>query len=542
MSEVKNWYKGAVIYQIYPRSFKDTNGDGIGDLKGITGKLDYVASLGVDGIWLSPFFTSPMKDFGYDVADYRGVDPMFGDLNDFDALLDKAHGLGLKVIIDQVMSHSSDRHAWFQESRQSKDNPKADWYVWADPKPDGAPPNNWQSVFGGPAWEYDIRRGQYYLHNFLKEQPDLNFHNEEARAAVLDEMRFWLERGVDGFRLDVANFYLHDAELRDNPPNPRAYEEVYPEPYGMQLHHFDKSQPGNLAMIERMRALTDEYGAFMVGEIADAEKQVFLSAEYTRGETRLHTAYSFSFLHADAVSHDLILEVTSEYFSHAPDGCPAWAFSNHDVVRVASRWFNGADKYGHDPRLSQCLNALLLCLNGTIFMYQGEELGLPEAEVPYEQIQDPFGKYLYPFWQGRDGCRTPMPWENNDKAGFTSGAPWLPVGREHPKLSASEQDGKDASTLTFTRNFIKLRKNTPALKHGEVVFREHPPEGGNMIMFERRHEQGRVFCMFNASETPVKLDPPPEFQTALEVFNSERFGRLENGRAALPAYGLLLLA
>ena len=278
------WWRGAVIYQIYPRSFLDSNGDGVGDLPGIIAKLDYIAGLGVDAIWISPFFKSPMADFGYDIADYRAVDPLFGSLVDFDRLLEKAHGLGLKVMIDQVLSHSSIAHVWFQESRQDRSNPKADWYVWADPREDGTPPNNWLSLFGGVAWQWEPRREQYYLHNFLVDQPDLNFHNAEVQQATLDNVRFWLDRGVDGFRLDAINFCFHDAQLRDNPAKPadkrvgRGFSAD--NPYAYQYHYFNNTQPENLAFLERLRGLLDLYpNAVSLGEIS-SEDSLATTAEY----------------------------------------------------------------------------------------------------------------------------------------------------------------------------------------------------------------------------------------------------------------------
>ncbi|MEO1960970.1 MAG: alpha-amylase family glycosyl hydrolase, partial [Paracoccus sp. (in: a-proteobacteria)] len=284
---MKEWWRDAVIYQIYPRSFQDDDGDGIGDLKGIARRLGHVADLGADAIWLSPIFTSPMKDMGYDVSDYTGIDPLFGTIADFDALVARAHDLGLKVIIDQVLSHTSDKHPWFEQSRQDRGNPRADWYVWAEPNPDGTPPSNWPSVFGGPAWEWEPRRRQYYLHNFLIQQPDLNFHHRPVQDALLDTMRFWLERGVDGFRLDTVNYYFHDDRLRDNPPNP---DHDGPETYGYQRHIYSKNRPDNIAFLKRMRALTDEYdGRMMVGEVGDGgQTAIDIMAEYTAGNDRLH--------------------------------------------------------------------------------------------------------------------------------------------------------------------------------------------------------------------------------------------------------------
>ncbi len=339
----KNWWRGAVIYQIYPRSFQDDNGDGIGDLRGIVQRLPYVASLGVDAIWISPFFTSPMKDFGYDVSDYCGVDPMFGTLHDFDAVIDTAHKLGVRVIIDQVLSHSSDQHPWFTQSRQSRDNDKADWYVWADAKPDGTAPTNWLSIFGGSAWQWDSRRQQYYLHNFLKCQPDLNLHTPAVQDALLDACRFWLDRGVDGFRLDTINFYFADQQLRDNPalaPEDRN-DNTAPavNPYNHQHHIYSKNRPENLAFLQRFRALLNEYdAATSVGEVGDAQRGLEILGEYTRGEEGVHMCYAFEFLAKEPLTATRLASIFSHVDSVASDGWACWAFSNHDVARHCDRW------------------------------------------------------------------------------------------------------------------------------------------------------------------------------------------------------------
>ncbi|MGH8076192.1 MAG: alpha-amylase family glycosyl hydrolase, partial [Lysobacter sp.] len=333
------WYRGAVIYQIYPRSFLDTDGDGVGDLPGIVAKLDYIASLGVDAIWISPFFKSPMADFGYDIADYREVDPLFGTLADFERLLDKAHGLGIKVMIDQVLSHTSIEHEWFKQSRQSRDNAKADWYVWADAKPDGSPPNNWLSIFGGVAWQWEPRRGQYFLHNFLASQPDLNFHHPDVRTATLDNVRFWLDKGVDGLRLDAINFCFHDAQLRDNPPKP-AHLRVgrgfsADNPYAFQYHLHNNMQPENLAFLEELRGLLNRYpGATTLGEIS-SEDSLATMGEYVNGQ-RLHMGYSFELL-TDDFNATYLRATVESVEAHLADGWPCWAISNHDVQRAASR-------------------------------------------------------------------------------------------------------------------------------------------------------------------------------------------------------------
>jgi alpha-glucosidase len=338
----RTWWQGAIIYQIYPRSFQDTNGDGVGDLPGIIERLDYVASLGVDAVWISPFFKSPMADFGYDIADYRAVDPVFGTLEDFDKLLARAHALGLKVMIDQVLSHTSIEHAWFLESRTSRTNSRANWYVWADARADGSPPNNWLSIFGGVAWKWEPRRGQYYLHNFLASQPDLNFHEPAVREAVLDNVRFWLDRGVDGLRLDAINFCFHDRELRDNPPKP-VEERVgrgfsTDNPYAFQRHLYDNTRPENLGFLADLRTLLDRFpGTVSIGEIS-AEDSIATMAEYTR-PGRIHMAYSFELLGKDG-SPGHIRDTVERELLAAPRGWPCWSISNHDVERVLSRWGN----------------------------------------------------------------------------------------------------------------------------------------------------------------------------------------------------------
>ncbi|MEL6618416.1 MAG: alpha-amylase family glycosyl hydrolase [Pseudomonadota bacterium] len=500
----KDWWRGAVIYQIYPRSFQDSNGDGIGDLNGITQRLPYVASLGVDAIWISPFFTSPMKDFGYDVSDYCGVDPMFGTLADFDTLVQTAHALGLRVMIDQVLSHSSDVHPWFVESRASRDNPKADWYVWADPKDDGTPPNNWLSIFGGSAWQWDARREQYYLHNFLTSQPDLNFHNMDVQQALLDSVRFWLDRGVDGFRLDTINFYVHDQALRSNPPLPKDKRDatIAPavNPYNHQLHLYSKNRPENIAFLERFRALLDGYGATTaVGEVGDAQKGLEIMGEYTAGDNRVHMCYSFEFLSGTAPTAARFASVLHDVDEQVPDGWACWAFSNHDVVRHTTRW-------GLTDASQRALCTLLLCLRGSVCLYQGEELGLTEAEVAFEDLQDPYGIEFWPEFKGRDGCRTPMVWEpSNSFGGFTSGQPWLPVSGEHLRHAAATQEHDPTALLHHYRKALGFRRGHPALVKGEHA---DVTATGDVLHFTRRHGTEIIHCAFNLGDTPATLPLP----------------------------------
>jgi alpha-glucosidase len=503
----RDWWRGAVIYQIYPRSFQDSSGDGIGDLAGIRRRLPYVASLGVDAIWISPFFTSPMKDFGYDVSDYCGVDPMFGSLEDFDDLVAEAHRLGLKVMIDLVISHTSDEHPWFKESRSSRDNPKADWYVWADSRGDGSPPNNWLSIFGGSAWQWDTRRRQYYLHNFLVEQPDLNFHNPEVQDAVLAASRFWLERGVDGFRLDTINFYFHSQGLEDNPPLPedQRNDSIAPSvnPYNYQDHIYDKSRPENLAFLERFRALLDEYpAAAAVGEVGDAQRGLDIVADYTTGTKRVHMCYGFDFLSPEKISAGKVRRVLETFEAVAGEGWSCWAFSNHDVVRHASRW---AREEADPQAYVKVVAALLMSLRGSICIYQGEELGLGEADLAFEDLRDPYGIRFWPEFRGRDGCRTPMVWEEGQlSAGFSDARPWLPVPAEHFPLSVDRQEEDEDSVLAHYRRIINFRSDHPVLVKGSIRF--FPMGDPRLVVFEREHAGERLICAFNLGDEPVTAD------------------------------------
>mgnify|MGYP000055674395 CR=1 FL=1 len=499
-----DWWRGGVIYQIYPRSFQDSNGDGIGDLKGITQRLGYIASLGVDAIWISPFFKSPMKDFGYDVSDYRAIDPMFGTLEDFRALLDQAHALGLRVMIDLVLSHSSDQHPWFAESRQNRDNAKSDWYVWADPKADGTPPNNWLAIFGGSAWQWDARRQQYYLHNFLASQPDLNFHCAEVQEALLDVARFWLDLGVDGFRLDTINFYFHDKLLRDNPPLPTEERNasIAPavNPYNHQNHLFSKSQPENIAFLERLRALTDEYeGRACLGEVGDAQRGLEIMGEYTSGDRRMHMCYAFEFLENRAPSAGYTKEVFDALEAKAGDAWPCWAFSNHDVQRHMSRW-------DLDAATARQYAVLMMCLRGSACLYQGEELGLQEAEVPFERLQDPYGIEFWPEFKGRDGCRTPMAWQAKaEQAGFSAAEPWLPVSSTQAEQAVDRQEQDPQSMLNHYRRAIALRHAYPALASGQ---QREMAQQGPVLTFLREDATQQVFCAFNLGTEAGEVSPP----------------------------------
>lgn len=498
-----DWWRGASIYQIYPRSFQDTTGSGIGDLKGVTRRLGHIAFLGVDAIWLSPFFRSPMADMGYDVSDYCDVDPQFGTLADFEEMLTQAHRLGLKVIIDQVISHTSDRHPWFVESRAGRDNSKADWYVWADPKPDGSAPNNWLSIFGGPAWEWDGVRRQYYMHNFLASQPDLNFHNPEVQEALLATVKFWLDRGVDGFRLDTVNFYFHDQHLRDNPPYYPDGEETSADapdvnPYGMQEHLFDKTRPENIAFLTRFRALLDRYeGRTSVGEVGDGARSLKTVANYTSGGDKLHMCYTFDLLGPDFTARHIRRCVTN-FEREVRDGWVCWAFSNHDVMRHASRFAASEDERADVAKLAI---TLLSTLRGSICLYQGEELGLPEAELRFEDLQDPYGIRFWPAFKGRDGCRTPMPWEADEPAaGFTDAAkPWLPVPQAHLPLSFDRQEGDMGSVLSHYRRMLAFRRSRRELTQGTIEFLGNSDD---ILAFVRRKDGEALLFVYNLTREP----------------------------------------
>ncbi|MFN0115775.1 MAG: alpha-glucosidase [Paracoccaceae bacterium] len=490
------WWKGAVTYQVYPRSFMDSDGDGVGDLNGITARLAYLADLGVDAVWLSPVFRSPMLDFGYDVSDYRDIDPVFGTLADFDRLVARAHELGLKLVIDQVISHSSDRHPAFAESRASRTGPKADWYVWSDPRHDGNPPNNWLSVFGGPAWTWDGRRKQYYFHNFLSSQPDFNFHHPEVQDYHLDTFRFWLERGVDGFRLDTINYYFHDRLLRDNPADFRAKDAAEANPYWMQYHLFSKNQPENPAFLERLRGLTDSYGArMMVGEVGDSHQSLKLMGEYSR-PGRVHQCYSFELLGYDFTAKAFRDRIEG-FFAGATGGWPAWAFSNHDVVRHVSRW---QDCGATGEALAKLAGALLLSLEGSVYLYQGEELGQTDTALELEDLVDPQGIAFWPEPIGRDGCRTPMVWEAEaPNAGFSSAArTWLPVKVPQVSVAVDRQAGQAGSVLEFYRRMISLRRSSADLRVGDTRFLDLPEP---ILGFVRG---AGTLCLFNLSPKPQR--------------------------------------
>jgi len=493
------WWKGAVLYQIYVRSFHDADGDGHGDLKGVMAKLDYVQALGVDGIWLSPIHPSPNRDWGYDVADYEGVQADYGTLEDFQALLEACHARGLKVILDEVLAHTSDEHPWFAESRDGgADGPKADWYVWADPQADGTAPNNWLSVFGGPAWAYQPARRQHYHHKFLRQQPKLNWRDPGAREAALSVLDLWLDRGVDGFRLDVAGAYLHDPDLTDNPAIPAGERTAHHWAHAseMQRHFHDSNLPENAEVLDLIRQRVEAHGdAFVFGEFSEEEARC---GAYLAPAAGLHSAYTFVPLHLRELA-PAGFRAHAQTLAQYPDHWPTISFSNHDVPRTASR-FGGPDA---PPQIARLMLALLLALRGTTLIYQGEELGLPEASLTREQLRDPVGDLYWPIVSGRDGSRTPMPWRPDaPNLGFSSGTPWLPSAAEHAGLTVAAQESDPGSTLAFARALIAQRKASPALTAGNLALWDAPDP---LLAFERREGAEAVLCAFNLGGGPTVL-------------------------------------
>ena len=469
------WWQRGTVYQIYPRSFMDSNGDGVGDLPGILSRLDYIRWLGVDALWISPIYPSPMKDFGYDVADYVGIHPMFGTLGDFDQLVREAHARDLKVILDFVPNHSSDQHAWFRESRASRDNPKRDWYLWRDPAPGGGPPNNWLSCFGGSAWEFDPLTGQYYYHAFLREQPDLNWRNPEVVEAMIGVLRFWLDRGVDGFRVDVLWHLIKDDEYRDNPANPAWREGMDPFQALVPLQTTDR--PEVHAVVNRMRRLFDEYqDRVLIGEIyLPVERLVQYYGPDLQGA---HLPFNFQLISARWDARHLA-RLVEEYESALPaGGWPNWVLGNHDQHRIASRV---------GPAQARVAAMLLLTLRGTPTMYYGDEIGMRDVPIPPERVQDPFEKNVPGKGLGRDPERTPMQWNGERNAGFTTGEPWLPISSDYRLVNVAAQRDDPTSILTLYSRLIALRRGEPALEVGAF---EPVQAQGDVLAYLRRGRAG----------------------------------------------------
>ena len=534
-----HWWQDGIIYQIYPRSFADSNGDGFGDLPGITAQLTYLAELGVDALWLSPIYPSPDADFGYDIADYTDIDPRFGSLKDFDQLVAQAHKLGLRIILDMVLNHSSDQHPWFLESRSGRTNPRRDWYIWRDPAAGGRPPNNWQTSFGGSAWEFDPTSGQYYLHSFLKQQPDVNWRNPAVRQAMLDVFRFWLDRGVDGFRLDVFNAFFKDEQFRDNPVSfgLRAFDR--------QKHIYDMNQPEMFGFLGELRALLDAYPErYSVGETYITSEKAITYV----GNDRLHAAFSFDFFESELTfpwRPGWILErlTKRDNLFEAAKAWPTTVLGNHDKPRIASRYARGE----LDDQALIAM-ALLLTVRGTPYLYYGEEIGMRDIKLKRSEIMDPPGKKYWPIFKGRDGCRSPMQWNSSDYAGFSTAQPWLKVHPDYPKRNVAAQQADPASILNLTRRLIALRRITPALRRGtfKPIFRTDT----GVLAYERELKQANgeservlVYLNFSAAPRPVGLTADVKPDSLNILFDSA--GRTElsfnNQQFELSPYEILLL-
>jgi alpha-glucosidase len=528
------WYHG-VIYQIYPRSFYDTTGNGVGDLKGILEKLPYIASLGVDAVWVSPFFKSPMKDFGYDVSDYCAPDPLFGTLDDVQAVIDRAHELGLRIMFDMVWAHTSDHHPWFIESRNGKQNPKSDWYIWRDAKADGTAPNNWLSYFGGPAWTWDSRREQYYLHQFLTSQPQLNFWNPEVKQAAFDTARFWLDRGVDGFRLDVAHAYLVDKELRDNPPRTSGFTSDVPSsnPMSRQVRLYNANIPENIGIIRDIRVLLNEWEDRCALAEAGGEDSEAVAASYANGNDKLHLAYSFGLVGSQMTAMQ-IKTVIKKIESVIGKGRICNATSNHDFKRAISRYMTDEKYYQEVALLNMAIG---LTLRGSYCLYQGEELGLLQAEIAFDDLQDPYDKMLYPLHVGRDGCRTPMPWDNTKmQAGFTvAEKSWLPIPEEHKMRAVNIQESDENSVLNAYRRFLLFRKHSDILMKGRITLLESED---HILAYEREYEGKKLLCVFNISPERSTYQTTQNGVLLKDISNGSFY---EKNQISLSAYGFMII-
>ena len=489
------WWKRGVIYQVYPRSFQDSDGDGVGDLAGIRRRLGHFQDLGVDGVWISPVFASPMADFGYDISDYRAIDPLFGTLEDFDALVADARARGLKLILDLVPNHTSDQHPWFLESRSSRDNPKRDWYIWRDGKPDGSPPNNWLGNFGGSGWEWDARTGQFYYHAYLPEQPDLNWRNPEVRAAMFEVMRFWLDRGVDGFRVDVLWHLIKDDQFRDDPPNPawrpgQASVERY-----LEVYSADRPEAHEVAA--EMRRVIDAYpDRVLIGEIyLPVHRLVTYYGPHLDGA---NLPFNFQLLQAEWTAETLG-RIVRDYEAALPRGAwPNWVLSNHDRHRIASRV---------GPAQARNAAMLLLTLRGTPTIYYGDELGLEQVPIPPDRVQDPWEKNEPGLGLGRDPCRTPMPWDASPNAGFTTGRPWLPLNADWLTRNVAAERADPASIFSLYRDLLALRRSSPALSLGDYV---EVAAADGVLAYERRLGGERMLAALNLTNQPKSVVLPAD--------------------------------
>jgi alpha-glucosidase len=519
------WWQTGVIYQIYPRSFQDSDGDGVGDLKGVERRLDHLVTLGVDAIWFSPIFTSPMADFGYDIADYTDIDPLFGTLADFDDLLSAAHTRGLKVILDLVPNHTSDQHAWFQESRQSRESAKRDWYIWRDPAPGGGPPTNWLSEFGGCAWDYDEASGQYYYHAFLAGQPDLNWRNPAVREAIYDAMRFWLRRGVDGFRVDVIWHLIKDGEFRDNPLNPNFSEDEPPHHAIVPLYTAD--QPEVHDVIAEMRQVIDEFDArVLIGEIyLPIERLVAYYGADLRG---VHLPFNFSLLGAPWNARALVRLIEEYEAALPPKGWPNWVLGNHDKPRIATR-------VGKEQ--ARVAAMLLLTLRGTPTIYYGDEIGMEQALIAPHQVRDPFERNVPGKGLGRDGCRTPMQWSAGRHAGFSEAPPWLPVNPNADVVNVANATSTEHSIFQLYRGLIELRRHRPALTLGALCALSATDA---VLSYQRRTDGEELFIVLNLTATVTETDLPGAGAVLLSSQCDRQGEAVQNKLRLRPHEGIIL--
>jgi alpha-glucosidase len=520
MPEKHEWWQKGIVYQIYPRSFLDNNRDGVGDLRGIQSKLDYLQWLGVDAIWLSPIYPSPMADFGYDISDYTDIHPLFGSLSDFDALLADAHKRGMKLILDFVPNHTSDQHAWFAESRASRDNPKRDWYIWRDPQPDGGPPNNWLSNFGGSAWEFDPATGQYYYHAFLRQQPDLNWRNPQVRKAMHDVLRFWLDRGVDGFRVDVIWHIVKDEQFRDNPRNPDY--KAGQNPHHEFFNTYSADQPDVHNIIAEMRQVLDQYPQrMMVGEVYLPVER--LVTYYGNGGSGVHMPFNFQLITTPWNAQAISSAVEQYEAALPPYGWPNWVLGNHDNPRVASRM--GCPQ-------ARVAAMLLLTLRGTPTLYYGDEICMHDVPIPADRIRDPFEKNVPGMGLGRDPERTPMQWDSSPYGGFGMVEPWLPLPEDYITNNVSAQREDSRSTLSLYRKLIDLRRREPALAVGSY---KHIAVEKDLFAYLRREGNRQFLVALNFSSQPQTLRMPQLINGSQLILSThlDRYNEVTGGAVEL---------